>query len=471
MRRDSTACRYDRRVLHRFLALAALLLGLGSAGPATAQPPPAAHVFVIVLENKDAEKTFAPGSPAPYLSQTLRRQGVLVPGYYGIGHLSLDNYIAMVSGQSPNPQTQADCQLFTDFLPGTIGAGGQALGTGCVYPAKVKTIADQLESKGLTWKGYMEDMGKDPARDHGTTCAHPAIGARDTTQSASATDQYATRHNPFVYFHSLIDRPTCAANNVPLDRLTADLASADRTPSLAFITPDLCNDAHDASCPGGGPGGLAAADAFLREWVPRITSSPAFARGLLIVTFDEAEDDATACCNEPTGPNTPNNGGTSSGRGGGRVGAVLVSPYIRPGTTSAKSYNHYSLLRSLEDLFALPHLGYAAADGLEPFGGDIYTAPAVSRLSLTRSSFRVGRPTTIGVTLDRAATVRLRFTRARARTRVLTRRGHAGRNAIRFSGRVGGRALSAGRWRLAASASAGGLSGPALTRSFTVLPG
>ena len=71
-----------------------------------------------------------------------------------------------------------------------------------MYPATVKTVADQLEAKRLSWKGYMEDMGADPVRDGATTCAHPAIGTPDRTQQASAADQYATRHNPFVYFHS-----------------------------------------------------------------------------------------------------------------------------------------------------------------------------------------------------------------------------------------------------------------------------
>jgi len=53
---------------------------------------------------------------------------------------------------------------------------------------------------------------------------------------------------------------------------------------------------------------------------------------------------------------------------------VLVSPYIAPGTTSAQDYNHYSLLRSIEDLFGLPHLGYAAAADLPVLGKDVYTA-------------------------------------------------------------------------------------------------
>jgi hypothetical protein len=168
--------------------------------------------------------------------------------------------------------------VFTDVLPGLPAPDGQVTGQGCVYPASVKTVADQLEARGLAWKGYMEDMGNDPARDNGTTCAHPAIGTPDRTQQASATDQYATRHNPFVYFHAIIDRPACAQRDVPLSGLSGDLASAKTTPNLSFIVPDLCHDGHDATCADGGPGGLPAADAFLREWVPRITGSAAYRR-------------------------------------------------------------------------------------------------------------------------------------------------------------------------------------------------
>ena len=364
-----------RSLLVALAGLLAIVPSAGAAKPAPDGPPPIRHVFVIVLENEDAATTFGPASPAPYLAGTLTREGAFVPGYYGIGHNSLDNYLAMVSGQSPTVATQADCPLFVDVLPGTPAPDGQVAGQGCVYPASVQTVAGQLTSRGLTWKGYMEDMGADPVRDNGTACAHPAAGTPDRTQQASPTDQYATRHNPFVYFHSIIDDPAgCAARDVALDRLTGDLASTATTPNLSFIVPDLCHDGHDATCADGGPGGLRAADAFLRTWVPRITASPAFrSDGLLVVTFDEAGNDSSACCGEQPGPNTPASGGQSGGPGGGRTGAVLLSRFIRPGTTSAQQYNHYSLLRSIEDVFGLPHLGYAAAPGLRPFGPDVYT--------------------------------------------------------------------------------------------------
>jgi phosphatidylinositol-3-phosphatase len=355
-------------------ALGALAL-LGLAPAAHAAAPPIGHVFVIVLENEDAPSTFGPSSPAPYLAHTLTAEGAFVPGYYGIGHASLDDYIAMVSGQAPTIVTQADCPLFFDVFPGVPTSDGQVIGQGCVYPAAVQTIAGQLTAKGLTWGGYMEDMGNDPVRDNGTACAHPASGQLDRTQQASPTDQYATRHNPFVYFHSIIDDAAqCAAHDVPLTGLPGDLASASTTPSLTFITPDLCHDGHDATCADGGPGGMPAADGFLREWVPRITSSPAYqSDGLLAIVFDEAASDSSACCGERPGPNTPAPGGPSGGPGGGRTGAVLLSPFIRPGTTSDQQYNHYSLLRSIEDYFGVAHLGYAAAPDLRPFGSDVFT--------------------------------------------------------------------------------------------------
>ena len=365
------------------LLVAAPLVGAGSAGSGAAAgsgdpaPPAIRHVFVINLENKSYDRTFGPDAAAPYLARTLTAQGALLRQYYGTGHNSLDNYISQVSGQAPNPETQGDCPNFHDVLPGVPALDGQVVGSGCVYPASVLTIADQMEAAGLSWKGYMQDMGNDPAREP-ATCAHPALDTSDNTQTATPTDSYATRHNPFVYFHSIIDRQAvCDARVVPFTRLSRDLQKTKTTPNLTYITPSLCDDGHDSPCADGRPGGLVSADQFLRQVIPLIQASPAYkADGLIVVTFDEsdgAQNDSTACCNEPTGPNTPAPGIT--GPGGGRTGTVLLSRFIVPGTVTDTGYNHYSLLRSLENVFGLSHLGYAAQAGLQPFGADIYTNP------------------------------------------------------------------------------------------------
>lgn len=362
---------------------------------ASAPSPPIRHVFLIVLENHAFEGTFGPRSPAPYLSRTLVARGALLRNYFAIGHMSLDNYVALISGQAPNEATQLDCPAYTPFelAQPALDSLGQARGTGCVYPRLVPMVGDQLEARGLTWRGYMEDLGRDPTRDGGA-CGHPPIGAPDPTETArpNTRDQYAMWHNPFVFFRTVVDDSSrCTAHIVGLDHLPADLATADRTPNYVFITPNLCNDAHDAPCVGGSPGGLVQADRFLRHWVPIITGSPAFNHdGVLIITFDEAEsatepDTSDACCGERGLPGAARLPG-GNGPGGGRVGAVILSPFVPPGTVSSVPYNHYALLRWVEDLFGLPHLGYAGAAGLRPFGTDIFTAPVRGRERSGRES-------------------------------------------------------------------------------------
>ncbi len=367
---------FQARALRLLVVLACLVGGAQLA----AAPASVRHVFLIVLENQSYAVTFGPGSRAPYLARTLAAQGVLLQNYYGIGHWSLDNYIALISGQAPNEATQGDCPAYTEFQLSTPGldAHGQVLGVGCIYPSIVKTLPDELDAKELTWRGYMEDMGKDPSRES-ATCAHSPIGAQERLLRATSADQYAVKHNPFMYFHSIIDdEARCNAHVVNLDALPADLRSVATTPNYAFITPNLCNDGHDVPCVNQQPGGPVSMDAFLKKWVALITGSPAFKQdGLLIITFDEADtqltDSGFACCGEIglSGARYPPG---LQGPGGGRIGAVLISPFIKPGTVSEVPYNHYSLLRSVASLFGVAPLGFAAEPGLRPFGSDVFSA-------------------------------------------------------------------------------------------------
>lgn len=377
------------------------------------------HVFIIVLENKNFDDTFGSSRQDPYLQKKLVSLGALLTQYYGTGHASLDNYLSMISGQSPTPDTVEDCVPgltseignYNDVQQTGTTPDGQVIASGgCIYPSAVKTLADQLAAAGFRWKGYMEDMGNDPARES-ATCGHPNFGIRTDNTNASEPpsssvpqgDAYATRHNPFMYFHSIIDSPDCSRNVVNLKLLAADLVHKSTTPNLAFITPNLCHDGHDGdgsgeaekTCADGEPGGLTSVDAFLRTWVPRILNSPAYkADGLLFITFDEGNYtltesvnentaqtiveltfDGQACCGQRPGPNlqgvrpgtitqlnTPTRVErfTVNGYGGDRIGAVILSPFVRPGSISTATYNHYSLLKSLEDIFCLSkHLGYA----------------------------------------------------------------------------------------------------------------
>ena len=341
------------------------------------------HVWVIELENQGYQQSFGTPSADPYLARILPRMGALLENYYAIGHASADNYIAEISGQAPSLGTQADCPVWIPF-PGNAVAGPyhQVLGEGCVYPAQVQTLGNQLSGAGLSWAAYLQDMGNDPVRDNtvstarGPACGHPATGAIDHTQKAAQGDQYAARHDGFAFFRSVTGNPAfCAAHIVSFRPLPGDLALASATPAFSFVVPDLCNDGHDAPCVTGTPGGLAQADAFLARWVPKIMAAPAYRDGgLIVITFDEGSD-AAACCGETAGfsadhPNVPVPGRT--GPGGGRIGAVLLSPLIKPGTVSTVPDNHYSLLRTIEDIFGLPHLGNAAMPQVRSFGPDVF---------------------------------------------------------------------------------------------------
>jgi hypothetical protein len=240
----------------------------------------------------------------------------------------------------------------------------------------------------MSWKAYLQDMGNSPNRE-AAACGHPTVGTSDETQKAAPGDGYATRHDPFVYFHSVIDEAGyCDKHVVALGSptgamppsalrgetgLASDLAKAGRTPQLSFIVPNLCSDGHDYPCTSqpSGASALADIDSFLETWVPKITSSPAYRRnGLLEIVFDEASNSETeACCEETPGPGSPMPGIT--GPGGGRVGAILLSPFIKAGTLSSTPYNHYSSLGSWEQLLGLPRLADAATVP-RTFGSDVF---------------------------------------------------------------------------------------------------
>ncbi|MBV8542066.1 MAG: hypothetical protein JO063_08690 [Pseudonocardiales bacterium] len=402
--------------------------------------PPIGHVWTIILENKSYEATFTGLNRNDYLWKTLPSYGLLLRQYYGTGHFSLDNYISLVGGQAPTPDNQDDCPRYKDVQPGSPSADGQVnASTGCVYPATVATLFNQLDDREISWKVYAQDMGNTPSREDAYRCGipgSPAGAGVPDPGGATARDQYVPKHNPAPWFHAVIDSPVDCAKVVPLGGLPAtvghpaenslarDLAREASTPQFSWISPNTCSDAHDATCQGdnlsGDPnnhqGGLYAADLFLEQVIPQIMRSPAFQHdGMIQIIFDEAfppykmygnsiadftgntttslntptdtAQSIVACCNELPGPNTTQPGfhafGQDTTPGGGIIGAVFISRFIRPGSITDQPYNHYSWLRSMEDLFGVDqggadgqgHLGYAGAQGLRPFGADVYNNP------------------------------------------------------------------------------------------------
>jgi hypothetical protein len=224
-------------------------------------------------------------------------------------------------------------------------------------------------------------QGIDEAGTAGGACSHPALGAADPTAQLSAAVPFANARNPFVYFHSVIDSAACASDDVGLSALAADLKTKARTPALAYIVPDRCDDGSPSPCGAGATAGMQPADALLKRLVPEILASAAYRKdGLLVVTVDGAPTtgefaDSSSCCGQPRFPNLPPPTGKAAllgPEGGGQVGALLLSPFIKGGATSQESFNHFSLLRTIEDLFGLPHLGYAALAKVSAFEAALF---------------------------------------------------------------------------------------------------
>lgn len=348
--------------------------GAGAAGPAPSPPgavegpPPAPlkepatpatrpeagpvkHVFLISLASPGYEAAFGAQSQMPYLATTLRPRGELLSGYTLLSEGALANGIAAISGQPPNAATDAGCPSFGDVSPSAADARGAVRGTGCVYPVETLTIADQLTPARLSWRAYAEGMADSTGKP--AECVHPDPGEAPI----GAPGGYAATQNPFVYFHSLLDLGDCAANDVPIDGLAADLKKANKTPTYSFIAPTPCDAGFAGQCASGALKGAAAADAFLEEWVPKILASPAYeAGGLLVVAFSAVDPEAA----EASASGDPL-----------KTGALLVSPLLAPGSTDAAPYGPYSLLRSTEDLFRLQPLALAAGAKTRSFAAGL----------------------------------------------------------------------------------------------------
>jgi hypothetical protein len=325
--------------------------------------PEVKHVFLIVLGENGYEETFGSESKSQYLKEELPAQGELLSNYFAVAQGELANEIAMISGQGPTPETAANCPTYADVAPGTESTEGQVEGNGCVYSATTKTLPAQLAEKKLTWRAYVD---KDEAGEE----AAPS----EATQPAGC---YATWRNPFAYFHSIVDAGECSEGDPGLAQLAKDLAlKPEKFPTLAYISPSPPMPANPATT-----------EEELKTIIPSIQSSFAYKDGgLIVITAAQAPQkgehaDPSACCITPAYPNLPApeseepaTGPVKKTGGGGRVGAVLISPFIEAGTTSETYFNHFSLLATIEELFSLEKIGYAAEPAITGFDESIFNA-------------------------------------------------------------------------------------------------
>jgi hypothetical protein len=311
------------------------------ANPAPKPGSPVKHVFVIALSTPSYAAALGTDSAATYLNSKLRPRGTVLTNYHTLGAASMPDYIALISGQQPNKDTTAGCPTYDEFRGGAApNKQGLVPGHGCIYPNTALTIGDQLDSADLPWRAYVEGMT--------APCEHPDSGAATT-----ATGDYTPTLNPFVFFHSLLDLGDCQSDDLPYAALAGALPAVRRTPAFSYIAPDAC-DSGAAACPAGQPQGIAAADAFLKKTVPAILHSAAYrSNGALMVLFTAA----------------PPTAGTTAA-GPVRTGALVLSPYTRPGRTLRGSYGPYAVLRTIEDIFGLDALG--SSRRAHGFGQDVF---------------------------------------------------------------------------------------------------
>jgi phospholipase C len=209
--------RTGRRITGLVLLAAAALVTAMSVGASAGtpsdglgiQPGKIKHVWLIILENKSYDASFTGLNNNTYLWKTLPSQGALLTNYYGTGHFSLDNYVSQVSGQATQPDTRRTVLITTRCparstrparsrpnpnygqLVSSAGPNAAAGTNGCVYPASVTTLFNQLDAAHVSWKGYAQDLGNPDASSTGTLaspgtgqthCAGASIAARPTAR-------------------------------------------------------------------------------------------------------------------------------------------------------------------------------------------------------------------------------------------------------------------------------------------------
>ncbi|PYX63837.1 MAG: acid phosphatase [Acidobacteria bacterium] len=237
------------------------------------QLPTFNHVFIVLEENHNYSSVIG-SSSMPYLNSLANTYG-LATQYYANTHPSIGNYFMLTTGA-----------LITndDNFSGTVTADN---------------VVRHLLSAGKTWKAYEEDLPK-------AGYIKPDVA------------KYARRHCPLSYLSDVYNSSSEKLNLVPFTQFTKDLSN-DSFPDFSFITPNLCNDAHDCS--------LGTADGWLKTHIAPLIQSSTFQKGgLLIIVFDESASDNT--------------------HGGGRVAWVAVSPkFSKAGYQSQFLYQHENTLR------------------------------------------------------------------------------------------------------------------------------
>ncbi|HEY8322616.1 MAG TPA: alkaline phosphatase family protein [Candidatus Baltobacteraceae bacterium] len=341
------------------ILLCALLLAAATPAPHRAphpaphaSPRPARvahfdHIFMIVEENKSAERIVG-DDDAPALTALAKQYGY-ASRFYAESHPSEPNYVAMVGGSTYGIR---DDDAYYCHANDTRPSCSNSRRPGYVdHTIDRPSLASLIDAKGLTWKNYDEDL--------------PAPGSL-----AVSSHLYASKHDGFINYLSVQKDPKLAQKMVGFDRLYADLRTGD-VPTFSLIVPNLCDEMHGTGNPLDGldcsyaiRGKLIGrGDANAKRIVDAIMASPVWrAKGnsAIVITFDEDDGGGHAgCCGND--PNDPANAG------GGHIATLVITNHGPRGVVDPTPYSHYSLLRTIQDALGLrPYLGRADAPGVVP---------------------------------------------------------------------------------------------------------
>ncbi len=291
------------------------------------------HIFVIIAENKAYAQVI--GKDTPNLTKLATTYG-LAKNFYGEVHPSEANYIAMLGGSTfgIHDDDAFYCQAGSSdrFCHGTKKPGYAN------HTIRDRSLMDQLSEKGLTWKGYFEDL--------------PNPGSKAVVYPDVERALYAAKHNGFMNFKSVQDDPNLAQKIVPLTQLSIDL-QANTAPNYSHIVLNQCDEMHGLlQCPNT-RNLIQAGDQHIGKLVDQITQSKLWTapgNSAIVITWDEDDNplvktETQGCCG--TDPKSAAN------FGGGHIATIVITNHGARGVVDTTPYNHYSLLRTTEDAFGI----------------------------------------------------------------------------------------------------------------------
>lgn len=348
------------------LGIAAIAACCGAAAAPAGTMPRYEHIFVIVAENKSLDQII--GRPeAPRLNSLAKEYG-LATQFYAETHPSEANYVAMLGGDTFGIRDDDAwyCKPFKidAYCPHSMAPGYVS------HSISSRSLMDQLAAAKLTWKGYFEDL---PAAGS-LAIFYPSSEHPDPDRPP---ELYAAKHNGFASFERVENDPEFAKNMVPLGELAKDL-SAGAAPNYAQIVLNQCNDMHGLQ-PSGGPRPPAdcivergrpetfaalirRGDAAIGAVVDAIMAAPLWTgagNAAIVITWDEGNWNSAGpqgCCGyDPKSTGNP---------GGGHIPTIAVTNHGPRRVEDSQAYNHYSLLRTVEEALGISeYLGFAGETG------------------------------------------------------------------------------------------------------------